>query len=215
MLESVVAYLQTADPLTVYVFLFCISFLENVVPPIPGDVPVAFIGYLIVYSEIGFAWSVAVSSLGSTLGFMVMYYLSRTVGLRIYSRGSGALRHGAVRWIHKMFPPDEMEHARVRFAAHGYLAVLVNRFLFGSRAVISILAGFLHLRAAGVFAAALCSSVVWYILLLYGGYLLGENWQQIGAYMTAYTIPVSILAAIVLVSFIVRHFRNSRKKGSG
>lgn len=54
MLDSITVYLQHADPAAIYVFLFCIAFLENVVPPIPGDVPVAFIGYLIHHSRISF-----------------------------------------------------------------------------------------------------------------------------------------------------------------
>lgn len=52
MLESAITYLQHADPMSVYLFLFLIAFFENVVPPIPGDVPVAFIGYLICKSKI-------------------------------------------------------------------------------------------------------------------------------------------------------------------
>ncbi len=212
MLESVIAYLQTADPLTVYLFLFCISFLENVVPPVPGDVPVAFIGYMIVYTDISFSWSVTVASLGSTLGFMTMFLLSRSIGLRIYSRGSDPVRNRLVRMIHRFFPPDEMEQARLRFSTHGYLAVLVNRFLFGSRAVISIMAGFMHLNAAGVLTAALLSSVVWYVLLLSGGYLLGDNWDQIGTYMAAYSIPVTLVIAVAVFYAVFRYIRSRRMK---
>ncbi len=212
MLESVIDYLQTADPLTVYLFLFCISYLENVIPPVPGDVPVAFIGYMIAYTEISFAWSVAVASLGSALGFMTMFLLSRSVGLRIYSRGDTPVRHRLVRLIHRFFPPNEMEQARLRFSTHGYLAVLVNRFLFGSRAVISIMAGLMHLKVAGVFFAALASSVVWYVLLLYGGYLLGNNWAQIGTYMAAYTIPVTLIIACVVIYAVFRYAKNRQHK---
>lgn len=212
MLESAVAYLQSADLLTVYLFLFGIAFLENVVPPVPGDVPVAFVGYLMFYSEVSFTGAVMMASLGSTMGFMVMYYLSRNIGLKIYARGNGAVRHGFVRAVHRLFPPDEMEHARIRFSAHGYTAVLVNRFLFGSRAVISVMAGFMHLNAAGVSAAAFASSLVWYVFLLYGGYLLGENWHQIGTYMAAYTLPVTIIAVAAVMFVLVRHLRGARKK---
>ena len=34
MLESAITYLQHADPMSVYLFLFLIAFFENVVPPI-------------------------------------------------------------------------------------------------------------------------------------------------------------------------------------
>ncbi|MBL6956416.1 MAG: VTT domain-containing protein [Chlorobium phaeobacteroides] len=212
MLESIIEYLRSADPAAVYLFLFFISFLENVVPPVPGDVPVAFIGYLSFSSDIDFWFSVAFASAGSTLGFMVMFLLSRTIGLRIYSRGESRLRHGVVRTVHRMFPPDLMERARLRFTAHGYFAVLINRFLFGYRAIISVMAGFMHLHVSGVFFAALASSLIWYVLLLSGGYFLGENWQEIGAYMALYSIPLSLVFLCIIIIGIVR-YRRAHAKG--
>ena len=68
MLESAIAYLQHADPFSIYLFLFLIAFFENIVPPIPGDVPVAFIGYLIYTSGITFVGALFWASAGSTPG---------------------------------------------------------------------------------------------------------------------------------------------------
>lgn len=205
MLESIVDYLRTADPAAIYLFLFLISFLENVVPPIPGDVPVAFVGYLCYSSNIDFFLSVIFASIGSTVGFMTMFLFSRMIGLKIYARGESRIRHGIVRAVHRMFPPDLMEAARIRFSAHGYTAVLVNRFLFGYRAIISIMAGFMHLHVIGVLLAALSSSVVWYAVLLRGGYFLGENWQDIGSYMAIYSVPLSLIALLIAFGTFLRH----------
>lgn len=207
MLESIIEYLRSADPAAVYLFLFLISFLENVAPPVPGDVPVAFIGYLSFYSGIDFWLSVVFASAGSTLGFMVMFLLSRTAGLRIYSRGRSRIRHGLVRTVHRMFPPNLMERARLRFSTHGYLAVLINRFLFGYRAIISVMAGFMHLSVPGVLFAAFASSVVWYVLLLRGGYLLGENWLEIQAYIVLYSIPFSLVFLGIVVFSLARYIK--------
>ncbi len=212
MLESIVEYLRSADPFAIYLFLFFISFLENVVPPVPGDVPVAFVGYLAFSSDIDFWLSVTFASAGSTLGFMLMFLLSRKIGLNIYARGESAIRHGLVRAVHRMFPPDQMETARLRFSAHGYVAVLINRFLFGYRAIISVMAGFMHLSVFGVFSAALASSVIWYVLLLRGGYLLGKNWQEIGAYMALYSIPLTLVFLVVVMVALFRYVRERKKK---
>lgn len=215
MLESIVEYLRSADPVAIYLFLFFISFLENVVPPVPGDVPVAFIGYLTFSSDIDFGCSVTFASAGSTLGFMLVFFLSRKVGLKIYARGESMVRHGLVRAVHRMFPPDLMEAARLRFSSHGYFAVLINRFLFGSRAIISVMAGFMHLNVASVFAAAFASSLVWYMLLLSGGYFLGENWQEIGAYMALYSTPLSLIFFLIVFVALFRYVRERRKREGG
>ena len=211
MLESAIAYLQHADPFSVYLFLFLIAFFENVVPPIPGDVPVAFIGYLIYKSGITFAGALFWSSAGSTAGFMLVYLLSKYLGMKLYAEGGTSVEHWLSKSAHKFFPPSDMELLRRKFAAHGYLAVLVNRFLFGSRAVISVMSGLMHLRTPLVFLAAATSATAWNVLLLYGGFLLGSNWQHIGGYVALYSIPVSILF-VLLLSFSVWKFFRERKR---
>jgi membrane protein DedA with SNARE-associated domain len=211
MLESVMVWLQHADPFVVYLILFLIAFLENVVPPIPGDVPIAFIGYLICKSGITFMGALLWSSLGSTAGFMLVYLLSKHLGLKLYAEGESSVQHWLSKSVHRFFPPSDMELLRRKFATHGYLAVLANRFLFGSRAVISVMAGLMHLKTPFVLLAALTSAFVWNVLLLYGGYLLGSNWQDIGGYAAMYSIPVTI-AFVLMLFFAVWKFIRERKR---
>ena len=211
MLESAIIYLQHADPFSVYLVLCLIAFLENVVPPIPGDVPVAFIGYLIYKSGITFAGALFRSSAVSTAGFMLVYLLSKYLGMKLYVEGGTSVEHWLSKSAHRFFPPSDMELLRRKFSAHGYLAVLVNRFLFGSRAVISVMAGLMDLKTPFVFLAAATSATAWNVLLLYGGFLLGSNWQHIGGYVALYTVPVSILF-VLLLSFSVWKFFRERKR---
>ncbi len=210
MLEAAIVWLQHADPATIYLFLFLVAFLENVVPPIPGDIPIAFIGYLIIQSGITFVGALLWSSLGSTAGFMLVYMLSRHLGMKLYAEGKSPAKHWLAKSAHRFFPPSDMELLRRKFATHGYLAVLVNRFLFGSRAVISVMAGLMHLKSMYVFLAAVLSATAWNVLLLYGGYLLGSNWQDIGGYAAMYSIPVTITFVLIL-SLAVWKFIRERK----
>lgn len=211
MLDSVIAYLQHADPLSIYIFLFIIAFLENVIPPIPGDVPVAFIGYLVPFSGISFSAAVFFASLGSTAGFMLVFLLSRHFGMKLYSDRGDKVSHSLSTGFHRFFPPSDMALLRRRFATHGYLAVLVNRFLFGSRAVISVMSGLMHLGRFRVFLAASLSATAWNILLLSGGLLLGKNWSAIGSYAAIYSLPVSIVFVAVFF-FAGWKFMQERKR---
>ncbi|MEI7933998.1 MAG: DedA family protein [Chlorobiaceae bacterium] len=212
MLETAIFWLQHADPFAVYVFLFLIAFLENVVPPIPGDVPVAFIGYLIYSSQLTFAETLFWSSLGSTAGFMLIYMISRHFGIKLYAVGDTAAQHRFSKSVHRFFPPSDMVLLRRKFAAHGYLAVLANRFLLGSRAVISVMAGLMHLKTPLVLLAALTSAVAWNVLLLYGGFFLGSNWKDIGGYVAVYTIPVSIIFVVLLLFSLWKFLRERKRK---
>ncbi|NTW52384.1 MAG: DedA family protein [Chlorobiaceae bacterium] len=212
-INAIVAYLQHADPSSVYLILFLFAFFENVIPPIPGDVPVAFAGYLIANSNLSFFWSLFWASLGSTGGFMTVYLLSRNLGLKLYASGESEIHHRFAKWMHKLFPPSEMEIVRMKFSTHGYAAVLANRFLFGSRAVISIVVGLLHLNVLLVLLAAMTSATLWNILLLYGGYVLGQNWQGIGKYVVIYSIPVTAVFVGYLAYSVVKYLKKRNTGG--
>jgi membrane protein DedA with SNARE-associated domain len=209
MLDSVIAYVQSADPTAIYLFLFCIAFLKNFFPVVPFDAPIAFTGYLLVYKKLSIVLAVMWPSLGSTLGFMVIYYISRKFGMLLYARDTTAILPRWSEKIHRFFPPAEIEFIRKRFATHGYLAVLLNRFLIGSRAFISPVTGIMHLNAFFVFLAAGISAVVWNILLVYGGYLLGKHWQNIGEFVVLYSVPVTVLF-VVFIALAVMKYRKER-----
>ncbi|RXK89066.1 DedA family protein [Chlorobaculum sp. 24CR] len=212
MLDTVVAYLQQADPSSVYAVLFLSAYFENVIPPIPGDVPIALAGYLLAFNHITFVSALFWSTTGSVAGFMTVFLLSRFLGLKLYAAGQSEVRHKFAQSIHKLFPPSEMEVVRQKFSGHGYLAVVVNRFLFGSRAVICIVAGMLHLKVSLVLLASLVSSLLWNILLLSSGYLLGSNWDKIGQYAVYFSAPFTILFVGLMVWAVVKYLKK-RKQG--
>jgi membrane protein DedA with SNARE-associated domain len=142
---------------------------------------------------------------------MLVYLLSKYLGMKLYVDGGTSVEHWLSKSAHRFFPPSDMELLRRKFSAHGYLAVLVNRFLFGSRAVISVMAGLMDLKTPFVLLAAATSATAWNVLLLYGGFLLGSNWQHIGGYVALYTVPVSVLF-ILLLSFSIWKFFRERKR---
>lgn len=215
MLDTVVAWLQQADPSSVYAALFLSAYFENIIPPIPGDVPIALAGYLLAFDRITVSAALLFSTLGSVAGFMTVFLLSRFLGLKLYAAGQSEARHKFARSIHKLFPPSEMEVVRQKFSGHGYLAVVLNRFLFGSRAVICIVAGMLHLKIPQVLLASLVSSLLWNVLLISGGYLLGSNWDKIGQYAVFYSVPFTILFMTLIVWTVVKYLKKRKQYDAG
>ncbi len=215
MLDSVVVWLQQADPLSVYAVLFLSAYFENIIPPIPGDVPVALAGYLLAFDRITFSSALFWSTLGSVAGFMTVFLLSRFLGLKLYAAGQSEARHKFARSVHKLFPPSEMEAVRQKFSGHGYMAVVLNRFLFGSRAVICLMAGMLHLKIPQVLLASLVSSLLWNVLLISGGYLLGSNWDKIGQYAVFYSVPFTILFIGLIAWAVVKYLKKRKQHDAG
>lgn len=181
-LDSLLAALSGVDPLWAYGLLLLSAFLENIVPPVPGDTVVVFSAYLVGRGLLNI-WPVfLVTCVGGTAGFLVMYYLGYSRGRAFFAgrRGTAKLAQ-AERWLSR----------------YGVALILGNRFLSGIRSVIAIGAGLGRMPWPTV---VLCSSIgmaVWNGLLLYAGFLVGESWEQVAEVLAQYNrVWVGILCLV-------------------
>jgi membrane protein DedA with SNARE-associated domain len=210
MLEQIVEFVRHLDNTYIYVFLFVIAYLENVIPPIPGDLPIAFVGSLIAIDDLSFFWCVVWSSVGCTLGFFSMYSAGRFIGTRLYESNAGGMNNKLASLARKFFPPEHLDDVRANFAKYGYWLIVANRFLAGTRAIISVSAGISHLSLTPVIICAAISAVLWNGLLLAAGYLLGESWETLGNYITTYSLVFTVVILAIVGFFAVRYIRKLR-----
>jgi membrane protein DedA with SNARE-associated domain len=195
------------DPITAYVVIFLSAFIENVIPPIPGDTVVLIGAYLVTIKRLNFVGVYLATTLGSVIGFATMYLVGKYAGVAFLASRQGK----------RFFKEKYLEKARHWFDRWGYGVILANRFLAGTRSVISIFAGIFHLRFSVVVSLALISSMVWNALLISGGVLLGRNWALVGKWITRYNQLLLVLLILVIIYFVVRKYfkqRAQRHKGT-
>lgn len=194
--------LNSIDPLVAYVVLFISAFLENVIPPIPGDTVVIIGAYLVSTEKLGF-WGVFISTCaGSSFGFMVMYYFGAKFGRAFINENSRS----------KIFKESQINKVEKWFANWGYWVIFVNRFLSGTRSVVSIFAGLFHLNAFYVFGLGLISTMIWNGILISLGLILGENWNVLVEYISQYNFIFIILTIVVVI--IILTFKHLNKKNN-
>jgi membrane protein DedA with SNARE-associated domain len=210
MLEELIAVVKTLDSTTIYLFLFAIAYLENVVPPIPGDMPIVFVGTLVALSDLSFVSCVVWASVGSVLGFASMYGVGYWISTRFQAEASAQVHSRWARMVGKFFPAEHLPEIRAQFAKYGYGLILINRFLTGSRSIISISAGISRLNFFLTHLCALVSAVVWNILMVFGGYVLGDNWQTLGEYITTYGTALTVIVLLVVGFLVYRYLRKLR-----
>lgn len=184
-----------------YTLVFLIAWLENVFPPIPGDVLIVFAGYLAAIGPMAIFPVIAFSTLGGILGFMCMYYIGRYGGPRLL--GSRALR-----WL-----PDESV-SRVQNWLHtwGYMVIAANRFLSGARTVIAFTVGMSRMPALPVGLLASLSAAVWVTLITVLGYVVGDEWERVVDYLARYGRLISVLIFLFLAWQLYKAIRRIRQK---
>ena len=197
MLEFINNLFNQLDPLTAYIVLGISAFIENTLPPVPGDTVTVLGAYLISLGKLKF-WGVYISTtVGSVLGFFFMYLLGVWFGRSILNS----------RLSKRVFNENQIEKTEVWFGKYGYWIIAVNRFLSGTRSVISLFTGFFHLKWYLVLVLAFFSAAVWNGLLISAGYIVGENWELIANILSQYNKIVIVLTLGILIYFIVRRLR--------
>ena len=164
LLDTLYAWLSALPPLGVYAVLFGIAYLENLVPPVPGDVAIVVAGMVAATGAVSLPLVVVVAAVAATLGFMTVY----AAGWRL----DEALRDPQrFRWL----PRGDIRRAEGYVARFGYLVVAANRFMPGVRSVIALSVGMSHLPAGRVAAFGALSAGAWSALVGYLGYALVDN----------------------------------------
>ncbi len=199
LIEQFVLWLQQLPPYGVLALMFFVAYIENIFPPSPSDVLLVFAGTMIGIGTIGFAPALIVATLGSTLGFMTAYLLGRYFEQHVVSGRFGRyLPVGAIHRVEKLFH------------RYGYGVIVANRFLAGTRAIVSIFAGMSKMSLPITTLLCAVSAAVWNSILLYLGVIFARNWRTAAEYLEIYSTIVTVIVIGALIVFVIFYFRRRR-----
>ncbi|WP_240675457.1 DedA family protein [Cellulomonas endophytica] len=178
--------------------------LENAFPPIPSEVVLPVAGYVASTGRMSLVWAIVAATVGSLVGAWLLYGIGRGVGV-------DRLR----RWIDRMplVDVEDLERSESWFRHWGVWAVLVGRCVPVVRSLVSLPAG---LERMGLLAFTLLTalgSLVWNSGLIVAGFLLGEQWEDVGRYSDWLNYAVYAVLVFLVVRFVVSRVRRSRSRG--
>lgn len=193
--NNLIHILSTVPWYVVLITAFVLTFVENIFPPSPSDVLLMFMGSLVSIGNIGFVPLLLSATLGSTLGFLVMYWLGKEFGERmIDSDKLPFITH------------QNLEKPRMWFNKYGFYLIVANRFLSGTRAVISFFAGITELPLQKTTILSTISALIWNFILLYFGKIIGGNLDKLNVYLNLYGKIIFEISLVIVIIFIIRYF---------
>ncbi len=192
--------MSNLDPTLIYLVLFFFAFIENVFPPSPSDVVVVVGASLIATTSLGYMPVLLVTSFGSSIGYMLMYYVGKMFGEKI-------IRSGKISFITQ----ESLSNTDIWFNKWGYKLILANRFMPGTRSVISFFTGVYELEVLKTFIYSTISAFAWNALIIYAGMLLGNNVEVIDYYLATYSTVGVIVTVVVVLFFIVKYYIKRKK----
>lgn len=195
MIEDILSHISELTPFWIYISLFAFAYIENVFPPSPSDLVVVIGGSLVGTGTLSFIPTLIFTTIGSVLGFMTLYFIGWMLDKKVIK--SGKLKFISLEAVLKV---------EAWFKKYGYWIIAVNRFLPGTRSVISFFAGMSRLDIKRTVTLSTVSAFLWNFLIIYLGMLFGENVEIVDRYLDTYSNIVLVATIIVVLFFVVRYF---------
>ena len=178
--------------------------VESAAIPFPSELIMPLAGWLLIEDKGNSVWWVAMAgfygALGNLLGSWVAYWVS-LVGGRPLLRKYG-------RYI--LVTQDEVDRAEVWFTKYGELAVFASRMLPVVRTFISVPAGIARMNIWRFSIYTFIGSYPWSVGLAYGGFKLGENWEDLREVMRPFDIPIVLVVVAAIAWFLYRRIKAIR-----
>lgn len=177
--------------------------LESIFPPIPSEVILPLAGFTAARGELGMIEAVVWATVGSVLGAWALYGIARFVGLHRIHRAADVIP-GVSR--------KDVDKANRWFTKYGTWSVLIGRVIPVVRSLISIPAGFNNMGFLRFTGWTALGSLVWNMILVGTGYLLGDQWCSILGALNVFEDAVIVIFVVVIVFLAVRWARTVIKE---
>lgn len=174
-----------------------LMFLENIIPPIPSELIMPLAGFTVTQGKLIFFWVVVAGTLGSLLGALPWYSVSRRLGetqLKTWIDQYG-------KWLN--LTNEDINKSQDWFRKYGSAVVLFGRLIPGIRTFISVPAGLQKMPWLEFLGYSLIGSLCWNLLLTYAGFVLGQNYGLVEKYLGPVAAVVLVGLALFFIVWVV------------
>jgi len=180
--------------------------VESAAIPFPSELIMPLAGWLLIEAKGDSAWMLLMAgfygALGNLLGSWVAYWVSYKGGrplLRKYGRYILVTQH-------------EVDRSEEWFQKYGDVAVFASRMLPVVRTFISVPAGIARMNFWKFSFYTFVGSYPWSLGLAYGGFKLGENWEDLRQVMRPFDFPIAGIIIVVVAWFIYHRIKTIRNE---
>ena len=178
--------------------------IESACIPLPSEIVMPLAGWMLIKEKslgMAYIWVAgAYGALGNVLGSALAY------GVGMWGGRPFLDRYG--KYI--LISHRDLDLADRWFYKWGSWSIFISRLLPAVRTFISLPAGIARMPFVKFLFYTFIGSFIWSLGLAWGGYLLGEHWEQLRNVMRPFD-PLIIAVAIVFVAlYIYRHIRHNK-----
>jgi membrane protein DedA with SNARE-associated domain len=202
--EAIINFLVETISILGYPGIVLLMALESSCFPFPSEVIMIPAGYLASQGRMDFTLACLCGILGSLLGAYFNYYLAVYLGRPLISR------YGKYFFINE----QKLETAERFFARHGEITTFVCRLIPGVRQYISLPAGLARMNVALFALFTGLGAGIWVVILVYIGYLAGENKELITQYVHDAKFSLLAVVAVIMALYVGAHWWMHKRRAA-
>ena len=182
-----------------YAGVFILTAMESMVLPMPTEILMPLVGFLVVSGKFNLLTVIILSALGALFGSLISYWIGQNFGRKLI------LKYGK----YLLLDESHMVWTEKWFKKKGEKTVLISRFLPIVKHIISIPAGMGKMNPIKFSLYTFTGAGLWNVILIFMGMKLKQNWDIVHTYSFYLDI-----AALLIIGYLVFWFytRNHRKK---
>ncbi len=200
MVEQLAEYFTYAIETTGYFGAAALMTLESMVAPVPSELVMPFVGFLVAEGKFSMFWAILVTSFGSLIGSLISYYMGYWGGRPFVLKAGKYL----------LLNHEHLEFTERWFAKHGSSTIFISRFIPIVRHLISIPAGLGKMRLLPFCVYTVVGATIWNSFLLVCGFKLRQNWRVVQQYSHELDIIMLVALAIGGIWFVATHIKKTR-----
>lgn len=201
--QAILQFIASTYDLMQWPGVIVLMAIESACIPVPSELIMPLAGWMLIRNlSLPVAYTLLAGvygAIGNTIGSVIAY----AAGMW----GGRPLLYKYGRYI--LISPHDLERADRWFAKSGSWAIFLSRLLPGVRTFISLPAGIARMNFIKFLIYTFLGSFIWSTGLAYGGYELGEHWEEIREVMRPFD-PILLAIMIILIAlYIYRHVKHS------
>jgi len=180
--------------------------IESAAIPLPSELIMPLAGWQLVLERGSSAWMLLAAAfygaIGNLIGSLITYYIGAWGGRPLLER------YG--RYV--LVTRRDLDRADRWFNNRGEITVFTGRMLPVVRTFISLPAGVARMNLVRFSAFTFVGSFMWSLGLAWGGYKLGQHWEDIRSTMRHFDVPIAVVIVALIVWYIWRKLRELQRE---
>jgi len=179
--------------------------IESACIPLPSEIIMPLAGWMLIKNQGLPVTYVLLAGLYGAIGNIIGSAVAYGVGMW---GGRPFLR----RWgKYVLITNHDLEVADQWFTKYGSLSMFVSRLLPAVRTFISLPAGITRMNFFRFCIYSFIGAFIWSTGLTYGGYIIGEHWDQIREAMRPFDWLIVGIVVLAIAYYIYRHVKHFRE----